>query len=288
MLRYLTYKDRLRLQPVGVCALWALAFMFCGFGMPAGLLAQDAVMEEEEEEEEPRQAQMQHQFQIDESWFDQWLFNGSNAAQRKKRLEARISLHVSAVDAVCTLTEAQKQKLELAGRGDIKQLFDAIETARVQFQAVRNDQQKFNAFWPEVQPLQVRLQAGQFGSGSLFEKVLARTLDAEQAGKFQQQQLERRKFQYQARIGVVLTSLEKGMPLRDEQRQKLTKLIIEETQPPKVFGQYDYYVVMYQLAKVPKEKLEAILDEKQLGLMRQQFGQMHGMEQFLKQQGQLP
>lgn len=286
MLRFLTNKDRLRLQSVGVCALWAFAFIFSGFGTPAGLLAQDAVMEEEEEE--PRQAQIQHQFQIDESWFDQWLFNGSNATQRKKRLEARITLHVSAVDAVCSLTDAQKQKLELAGRGDIKQLFDAIETARVQFQAVRNDQQKFNAFWPEVQPLQVRLQAGQFGKGSLFEKVLARTLDAEQSARFEKQQLERRKFQYEARIGVVLTSLEKGMPLRDEQRQKLSKLIVEETQPPKVFGQYDYYVVMYQLAKLPKEKLEAILDEKQLGLMRQQLNQMQGMEQFLKQQGQLP
>ena len=44
-------------------------------------------------------------------------------------------------------------------------------------------------------------------------------------------------------------------------------------EPPIAFGQYDYYLVMYRLARLPEKDVKPLLDERQWKLMRQQFNQ---------------
>ena len=149
--------------------------------------------------------------------------------------------------------------------------------------AVRKDQQKFQEIWQEIQPLQMRLQGGLYGDESIFLKTISATLDAAQFGQYEQVQLGRRQARYNALIELWVSMLENTMPMRDEQRQKFLALLRENTTPPRRFGQYGAYLVMYQASALPEEKVKAIFDEAQWKVLKQQLEQGRGMEQFLKQ-----
>ena len=131
--------------------------------------------------------------------------------------------------------------------------------------------------------MQMTLQTGLFSDASFLHKAIRKTLNAEQTQRYDAVDLERRTFRYHAKIDLVVAMLENSLPLRDDQRQRVRKLLRYETQPPRKFGQYDYYVVMYQLSKLPEEKLKPIFEEAQWRLLSKQFQQARGMEQFLKQ-----
>ena len=60
------------------------------------------------------------------------------------------------------------------------------------------------------------------------------------------------------------------------------------TKPSRKSGQYDYYVIMFQLGRVPEEKLKPLFDATQWKVVNRQLDQFKQMEPFLKQSGQLP
>jgi len=227
-------------------------------------------------------------FEVPEETFDQWVFGGKSTSQVTKRLDSLLLLQVASVERACELSEAQKNKLQLAARGDVKRFLGSVEEMRRKFCEVRRDQQRFNNIWQEIQPLQLKLNAGLFDETSLFRKVLKRTLDPEQSERFEQQERERQRFRYEAKIELAVATMEAGVPLLDVQRQKLVKVLREETEPPTKFGQYDYYVVLYKAAKIPKEKLQPIFDEGQWRAMTQLFAHGKSMEVTLKKHGFVP
>jgi hypothetical protein len=247
---------------------------------PVCLLAQ-----EDEEEPVVVEGRNQRVMWTDET-IDQWIFgSGRNAQQARKRLETQLTLRIDELDRACQLTEEQKKKLQLAGQGDIKRLYDDTAIIRQKFDKLRNDQNAINQIFQEIQPLQARISAGIFRAESFYQKSVLKILGAEQAAKMAQLDLDRRIFRYHANILLTLTVVDAGVPLRDEQRQKLIKLLQEETKPPKRFGQYDSYVVMLQMSKLPPEKIKAILDETQWKAMQGQFQQAKGLELYLQQNG---
>lgn len=243
----------------------------------------------QDEDDEPAVAQPQvANFEIQENQFDSWIFqNLQTVAQARKRLEQMLTLQMDDVDRACQLTETQKKKLQLAGRGDMVQFFEKVEVVRKKFLLVRKDQQKFNEIWQDISPLQVQFQAGLFGDDSFYHKTLRNMLKGEQLSKFSQIDGERRKFQYRAKVELVVAMLENALPLRDEQRQKLITLIVEETKPPRRFGPQDYYVVMWNISKIPKKTLEPLFTDAEWKILNQQLQQVRGLEQWLKQSGML-
>ena len=87
---------------------------------------------------------------------DQWVFQRDrDAAGARKRLDAQLALQVEAIDRACALTDAQKQKLRLAGRGDIRRFFDRYEAVKQRFQLMRPDAQKLDELQPDIRPLQL-------------------------------------------------------------------------------------------------------------------------------------
>ena len=224
-------------------------------------------------------------FEIPEETFDQWVFGGKTSSQVTKRLDSLLALQVDSVERACSLSDGQKKKLQLAGRGDVKRFFGSVEEMRKKFREVRRDQNRVNNIWQDLQPLRTRFNSGIFDEVSLFCKVLKRTLDPEQSAQYEQQERERRKFRYQAKVELVVAMLEKGVPLCDVQREKLVKLLLEEADPPTKFGEYDYYVVLYHAAKLPEETLKPIFDDAQWRALTQVFAQAKGMEAHLKRNG---
>ncbi len=255
------------------------------------MLTVGAVTEAQDEDDEPAAQQLQVQnFEIPEDQFDSWVFqNLQTATAARKKLDQMLAMQLDDVDQTCQLTPSQRKKLQLAGRGDMLLFFEQVEVVRKKFLLVRKDQQKFNDIWQDISPLQVKVQVGLFGDESLYQKTLRNILKGEQLSKYSQVDGERRKFQYRAKVELVVAMLENAMPLRDEQRQNLIALIVKETKPPRSFGQQqDYYVVMWNISKIPEKTLRPLFKDVEWKVLNQQFTQVRGLEQWLKQSGALP
>lgn len=227
-------------------------------------------------------------FNIAPENFDRWVFQGSrNIDGAREQLRSHVLLQLDELTRKCGLTESQREKLLLAARADEKRFFDAVEIVRKKFLEVRHDQNAFNAIWQDIQPLQQRQSVGLFGASSFFGKTLRKTLNAEQVTQYGVIDEERRQFRWRAAVDVSLLTLEDAVPLQHAQRERVIELLLERTQPPRAFGQYDHYVVRLRLSQLPERELRPLFDERQWKLLQAQFGQVRGMEQFLVQNGVL-
>lgn len=241
------------------------------------------------EEKKPQEAVNVHFFQMDEANFDANVFQPSgNAKQARTQIETKFKLQLDELNRACQLTEAQQQKLRLAASSDVKRFFDEVAEIRKKVNAGKLDQNAWNNIWQEIQPLRNKQATGLFGETSFFAKTIRKTLTEEQIAKYDAVNNERRRFRYRAAIEVALTSMESSVPLNHSQHDSIVKLLMDETQPPAAFGQYDQYVVMYQLERLPQTKLKPLLDEQQWKQLQLHLNQNRGMEQFLIQNGILP
>jgi hypothetical protein len=220
-------------------------------------------------------------FELNEQTFNQWLFS---ASQGTFEPDSELTLTVEAIDRVCDLTESQKVKLELAGRGDFTRFQRQVDELRSQFVGKTYSQNEIGEIYQKIQPLGEIYQAGLLGKESLFSKVLEKNLTPEQAARFERIEAERRQARYKAKVGLFVAALQRSLALTDDQRRALVQLLVTETRPPKRFGQYDWYVILYQAGKIPDERYEQIIDAAQMKPLKQSLQQGIGMDQWLKQQ----
>ncbi len=231
----------------------------------------------------------QQQFMIGEENFNAWVFgNARDPNTAKSKLETQFKLQVDEIGRVAKLSDGQKKKLELAARGDMKRFFDLVEDKRRSFQLVKNDQNKFNEFYQELRPLQTKINAGLFDDDSFYAKTVKRTLDPDQNLSYDQVVRERQLYRYRTQVNLVITNLDNAVGFRAEQRRQITKIILEQTRPPKKSGQYDNYVILYQLSKLPEARLKPFFKEPQWLTFKRQLDNAQRLEQFLKTQGILP
>jgi len=235
------------------------------------------------------QNQAVNHFFMNDDNFEANVFQPSgNAKQARIQIETKLKLQLNELNRICELNDAQKQKLKLAASSDMKRFFDEVESVRKKFKAGKQDQNAWNEVWQEISPLQMKMATGLFGDTSFFCKTIRKTLSDEQYAKYNSMVTERRRFRYKSSIETVITSFEDSVALNHTQHDAIVKLLLDETQPPASFGQYDVHVVMYQLARIPEAKLKAVLDERQWNQAQIHFNQYRGMEQFLIQNGLIP
>jgi hypothetical protein len=215
---------------------------------------------------------------------DQWVFSrwGGVAAARD-RLDANLALRIDDLDRACSVTDAQKKKLKLAGLGDMKRYFDRVEDLKRKY--VRNANAPNNNIWQEMQPLQMELNTGFFGEDSIFVKAIKKTLNDEQVkrydGLMQRRGVERRR----TTVEWFVVHIDKALGLSEEERGRLVELLVSETPPPNRYGQGDFWYLMYQMTLLPEDKIKAIVDEPQWRLLSRQFMQARGMEPWLRSNG---
>lgn len=255
-----------------------------------GILIDEVVEQEVGVEEAAQEQAINLGFIVPDDNFDQWVFNlngtiDKGGVKTRQKLRDLADSRIEELDRLCSLTEPQKQKLRLAAHGDIVRLFDQVELVRAKFSKVRNDQNKFNQIFQDVQPLQTAINSEQFGTDSFFYKTVAKTLTPEQVRRFEDSQLDRRRFQYRAAIAIVVAQLENSVPLLEKQRHDLIELTLRETPIPRRFGQYNHQMVLAQMSEIPKAELEKILDPVQARIIHEQLGQIRGMKRWLIQQG---
>jgi hypothetical protein len=226
---------------------------------------------------------------INDAQFDMWVFGGPrNSGAGRNKLDALLDLSVDEVSRECSLSDIQRQKLLLAGRGDIKRFFEKVEEKRKKFDKLKTDQNKIGELYQELVPLQAALHAGLFGDGSLYSKTLKRVLGEHEDARYEEVVREKNRFRYRAKVGLAVAQLDQTLGLSDKQRRDLVELILQECQPPSRYGQYDYYLILYQAGKIHRDKLKPLFKDKQWAFFVRQLDQMRGMEQFLRNQGLLP
>ena len=132
---------------------------------------------EDDEGPPPRQRSL-----LPARFFDDLMFGGGREADLRSRLLALLEQRVKELEQSFSLTNVQRQKLRLAGRGDIKRIFDEIAEERRQFDhvSVGGDEVDLKAFLSEITPLRARLSTGLFDTQSLFSKTFKKMYEEKQ------------------------------------------------------------------------------------------------------------
>jgi hypothetical protein len=110
----------------------------------------------------------------------------ANAAGVTRRLEQTFRRRLTAIDDLCRLTAVQRDKLSLAGSGDIQRHLSRAGLLRQKFEACPDlaDVSDFRAWCKqlsqEARLLDQALMCGIFGSDSLLTKTMRATLTADQ------------------------------------------------------------------------------------------------------------
>jgi hypothetical protein len=113
-----------------------------------------------------------------------WIF-GADANAARQHLDTLLQQKVSIVDRVCRLTDAQKRKVELAGRGDIKRLIDRVEEFGIHSQLAKNNGESVNALVRKAEELKRDLISALSNDDSLFAKSLKATLTSDQFDEYE-------------------------------------------------------------------------------------------------------
>ncbi len=105
---------------------------------------------------------------------------------------------------------------------------------------------------------------GFLGDPSFFGKTLTRTLNPEQAARYEQSLAESRRLQYEGIVWRAVRSLRANLVLSDRQETELAELLLKETRPPKKFGRRsDFALVLFQISRLPDSAVRPIFDEGQ-------------------------
>jgi hypothetical protein len=200
-----------------------------------------------------------------------------------------LTLLIEDIDRACRLADDQKDKIYLTGQGDIKRVFDAFEKAKERFRALNNDPQLLQQLVPDTQPVRSAVQGGGvFSHDSLVFKSMRHTLTADQMAKYDSVTRERQAFQHRATIQRVLAMIEQMAPLRVEQRRALSDLLVKETKPVAKASQYDVYLAIVQVGRLPEQKVKPLLDASQWKMLTQLVEQYREIEPALRQEGLIP
>ena len=220
---------------------------------------------------------------ITESNLNSWIYGGESRG--RGWLDAALKQKIDEIGKDCELTELQKQKLSLAGKGDIQRFESRVEDLKIAYQPGALRPEKYSELFQKARALHAALQQGLFRNSSLFHKTLLTVLRPEQVAHCEQVDQERRVYRYRARVEMCVAQLDAVLGLRDEQRRRIVQLVLDNTRPPKSFGQSDQFVVLVQMSRLPEEELKSLLDPTQWPEMRRRLINAKRMMPMLKQNG---
>jgi hypothetical protein len=225
---------------------------------------------------------------IYESEFDGYIFRAS-ATEGRHQLDDQLTWRIQDVDRLCLLTDAQKAKLRLAGRGDIKRFFNRVDERRMEFKLVRNDQAKLVMFLLQrVRPLRLEFNTELFGEGSIFAKTLVRILNEQQTISYNDERCTRKIAAHRALIRSVVKAENRSLNLSAEKCRQLIGVLEEETKPPRRSGPYDSFVLLVQASRLPEAKIRPLFNDDQWDVLSQRFQVARTLEPNLRECGVLP
>ncbi len=114
----------------------------------------------------------------DEDSFDDWAFGGEQGEKRfRDQLDDLLHSKLQAVDRLFQLTEPQRRKVKLAGRGDIKHLLEMVNDSRREFERACLDIRRLPELQKQLRLVDLRVSIGPFEAGSILAKTLRKMFD---------------------------------------------------------------------------------------------------------------
>lgn len=219
---------------------------------------------------------------------DNWLFGNRRFSNPSQKLSLMLKVKADGVARAAGLSESQKEKLMLAGEGDIRRFLDRVEEIKLKHKTSEMPQGAWNRIFLEIQPLrQILVRNELFGDDSLFAKTARKTLAAEQAARYEKNESERLLFQHRTRIAATVARLSDYLGLRDDQRKRLTRVMLEQTQPQPLLEQTerDQMVGLALLSRLPEQEIKPIFDADQWRELQRLFDRVQQVVPMLRQQG---
>jgi hypothetical protein len=143
-----------------------------------------------EEIERPR-AELGWHAELAAGTIDDFIFGrGISDIDVQTRLAVHLQQKILAVDRTCLLTDLQKRKLEVAGRGDMKRFFNRVTRLKGDVETYREIKEKpqLSEWLKQMYGLHAEINLIRqgpydflFDDGSMFSKTLRNLLTAEQA-----------------------------------------------------------------------------------------------------------
>ncbi len=232
--------------------------------MMLGLLGTDRPARAQDEAEPKVEQPAQPDEAMTDDPFDQRIYGPGGPGAARNRIESDLAGEIGRIDQMYRLSPDQKKKLSVAGRGDIKRLFDRAEQAKA---ILHRSKGVLIRIPRELRPLPNQVQLDLFGGESLFAKTLKSTLTTEQRACHEREQLAF----YRSRVEWMVPQIHHGLQLSDEQRRRFVDAIVEETRPLEKYGKYDLLALLFQATRLPEGRLKTIFDDAQWGLLRQEF-----------------
>ncbi|WP_165233975.1 hypothetical protein [Aquisphaera insulae] len=109
---------------------------------------------------------------IDEQAFDTWVYGNKPTATPELELKDKLRLRVGSAAVQYWLTEGQREKLRLAGKGDIKRFLEQADLRRAEFERKRRVFKEGREVLQGLSPLVKAYKDGPFGAGSMYAKTL--------------------------------------------------------------------------------------------------------------------
>ena len=142
-------------------------------------------------QEEPDDASVvRSQFRIADGTLDKRIFGkAADRAAARTQLEKLLAHRLAGINKLCDLSEAQRDKLRLAGQGDIRHFFDRVERLRERARSDL-DESGHRAVLREAALLHRSYQSGLAGGNSLFAKKVSSVLSPEQAARYRDSEFD--------------------------------------------------------------------------------------------------
>jgi hypothetical protein len=245
---------------------------------------------QDEDEPEPpdggrRDARAELRLRVRRHELQRRLIQIETIEQFQNRLDRDLTKQVNWAEREFELTEAQKTKLILAGRGDIKRVLDRRLAIDARIRSARDDSAEMVNCEREAMDLQGDLERGIFRRESLFAKTMATTVTAKQRADARKHETERHLAGYRMAVADAALRLTPALGLSDEQARHLKKLLTEEIDPPQESGESDHAYIMFHFAQLPDAKVKPIFNDSQWRLLSEFRRSWASREWFAKRTG---
>ena len=197
--------------------------------------------------------------------FERWIFQEIDSREMPMSvLQEQIALEIARILSVIDLSDEQIRLLRLAGSGDIKRFYDRMAQVRRQVVAMSQDQKDGGRAHGLTTPLRAELRKGLFGADSLFQKVVATSLNDQQTAALQQHLSRLDKLQTESAARTFVAKIGCHLPLTSVQRTNLTRVLLDNVKSVGNNSPHQFYVVLHRFISIPREQYETFFDENQM------------------------
>jgi hypothetical protein len=199
--------------------------------------------------------------------FNQHVFRGQKPQEAREGLEKQLRRHLVQIRG---LTPAQLQKLELAGRVEVKHVFDGFDARRRAFESVDANPADAAIRTMDLELLRIAYEVSAtavlLGEHSLVHKTALATLQPDQLERYRSQLQERRRRRLLGVQESISRVVDQGGPLDGDQQRKLLELWNET--PCTASGHTDAMVFLYSASRIPEKRYRDILDDRQWDVLQ--------------------